>query len=127
MPRVVRKKQSFFSVQSLMWWGGVVLVLLIGFGVSYFLGKSDSGAIDINGKIMSVDQTGKEVPVNTNTTATQPNGGLRPQSADPNAESAPTAPEPTPQIPTETSTTTEATTTPVEDADTVAPTEDTAQ
>ena len=111
MPRVVRKKQSVFSTQSLLWWGSIVVVLLVGFGSSYFLGKSDSGVIDINGKINSIDQTQVAIPVNTNTTATQPNGGLRPQSADPNRQPAPTAPEPVPET---SSTTEEASTTPTD-------------
>jgi len=124
MPRVVRKKQSLFSAQSLMWWGGVILVLVLGFGASYFLGKSDSGAIDINGMIDSVDQSAVEVPVNSHTTATAPNGGLRPQSGDQNAQSAPTAPAPA-QV--EVGSTTEASSTPTEAEDAAAPSDEVAQ
>lgn len=134
MPRIVRKKESVLSPKPLLWWGGIVLVLLLGFGISYVLGKSDSGAIDINNKINSVDQSKSEVFVNSNTTANQPNGGLRPQSQDTDGTLAPTAPEPIPEAPAETaSSSEEATTTPTdmptstESADAISPEQETAE
>lgn len=111
MPRVTRKQTSVFDSKIFMWWGGVVAVVALGFGASYFLGTSDSGAIDINGKIRSADQSASLSPVNPNSAANVPNGGLRPASEDPNSVKAPEAPAPapTPEVASTTATTTEST------------------
>jgi hypothetical protein len=121
MPRVTRKQTSVFDSKIFMWWGGVVAVVALGFGASYFLGTSDSGAIDINGKIRSADQSASLSPVNQNSTANQPNGGLRPASEDPNSAKAPEAPEapaPTPEVASTTATTTDSTASTTEPAPT---------
>ncbi len=86
---------------------GIAGLLTLG---ALFLGFSDTGVIDVNGRISSTDQSNFATKVNTTNPTDAPNGGLRPVSDDPNAPAAPEAPAPTPEV--NGASTTEATTAP---------------
>lgn len=91
MPKIARKQVSIFE-SSVIRFGAITLgvagVFVLG---AIFLGLSDKGAIDVNQKIVSTDQSASTNRVNPNLNGNtgEVNGGLRPLSADPNAQPAP--------------------------------------
>lgn len=91
MPKITRTRVSVFE-SSLVRFGAITLgvagVFVLG---AIFLGLSDKGAIDVNQKIVSTDQSASanRVNPNLNGNTNEVNGGLRPLSADPNAQPAP--------------------------------------
>jgi flagellar basal body-associated protein FliL len=81
------------------------VVALAAIGASVYLALSGEGQINVNQKIIEVDHSTLKEEVNPNTQATQPNGGLRPQT-EAVQDPAPVAP-PSEPISTTTATTTE--------------------
>ncbi len=88
---------------------GIAGILSLG---ALFIGFSDTGVIDVNGRISSTDQSGFATKVNTTNPSDAPNGGLRPVSDDPDAPAAPEAPQAAPVPEVSGASTTDATTTP---------------
>jgi hypothetical protein len=111
MPRVTRKQTTVQNRPAYVWWTGLFGVVFAGFGAAYALGVSDQGMIHVGEKLSHIDQTNVATPVLTDTTASQPNGGLRPASLD---DGGPLAPEPPTPISAEPDATTSASTTPDE-------------
>lgn len=115
MPRIARARISLLDSSMVRFIGatiGIAGILSLG---ALFLGFSDTGAIDVNGRISSTDQTNFATKVNTSVATDEVNGGLRPAGEDStNAPDAPTAPVVSPEVSgasTTEATTTDATTT----------------
>lgn len=122
MPRIARPRVSFLDSSMVRFIGATVGVAgLFSLG-ALFLGFSDTGAIDVNGRINSTDQTNFATKVNPAVATNEANGGLRPAGEDPDAIDAPTTPpELNPEVSgasTTEATTTDAAATPAEPATT---------
>jgi hypothetical protein len=106
MPRIADRRVSIFQSSALRFAGvviGVSGIIILG---ALFLGFSDTGMIDVNGKINATDQTNMINKVNLTNATNEPNGGLRPASLDEGAPLAPEAPVPEALPPEATATTT---------------------
>ncbi len=108
MPRIARARISLLDSSMVRFIGatiGIAGILSLG---ALFLGFSDTGAIDVNGRISSTDQTNFATKVNTAVATDEANGGLQPASGD-----SPKAPAAAPIVNPEVSgaSTTEATST----------------
>lgn len=114
MPRIARARISLLDSSMVRFIGatiGIAGILSLG---ALFLGFSDTGAIDVNGRISSTDQTNFVTKVNTAVATDEANGGLQPASSDsPKAPEAPAVVSPEVSgASTTDATTTDTTTTP---------------